>query len=153
MLCREHSIDVVDNVSIVFGDVVLNVDNDKCLAAHCLLNHKTTGIEITVETAIGGGELQDAVVRVGDAARVVLLVAVAPDLLFRGSVRQYFHRTAQHHALEALSVTEIDTGFGVGLIVDYTQGEGIGGKIEYFNAVADARRQHRLGAGIALLIH
>ena len=32
-----------------------------------------------------------------------------------------------------------------GRLMGHTQGEGIGGKIEYFNAVADARRQHHRG--------
>ena len=79
-------IDVADDVPIVFGDVVLDVDNDKCFIVHYLLNYKTTGIEITIETTIGGGELQDAVVRVGYTTGIVLLVAIAPDHLLRGRV-------------------------------------------------------------------
>ena len=58
-----------------------------------LFNHEATWIEITVETAIGGGELQHAVVRVGNTTGIVLLVAIVPDHLFRGGVCQYLHRT------------------------------------------------------------
>ena len=61
----DGSINTVDDVSIVLGDVILYVDNDKCFIVHHLLNHKTAWIEITIETAVGGGELQNAVVRVG----------------------------------------------------------------------------------------
>ena len=46
-----------------------------------LINHKTSRIEIAVEAAVGGGELQDAVVRVGDTAGIVFRVTVAPDHL------------------------------------------------------------------------
>ena len=72
---------VADDVAVVFGDVVLYVDNDKCFVAHHLLNYKTTWIKIAIESTIGGGELQDAVIRVGDAAGVVLLITIAPDHL------------------------------------------------------------------------
>ena len=71
-------------------------------------NHKTARIKIAIETTIGGGELQDAVVRVGDATRVVLLIAFVPDHLLALGIRQYLHRTTQHHTFETFSVTEID---------------------------------------------
>ena len=58
-----------------------------------LLNYETTWIEIAVETAIGGGKLQHAVVGIGNAARIVLCVAIVPDHLVRGGVCQYLHRT------------------------------------------------------------
>ena len=73
-----------------------------------LLNHETTRIEIAVEATIGGGELQHAVVGVGYTTGIVLLVAIVPDHLFRGGIRQYLHRTPQHHALEAFRIAEID---------------------------------------------
>ena len=38
-------------------------------------------------------------------------------------------------------------------ILNISKKASIGSEIEYFDAVADARRQHRLGARIALLIH
>ena len=104
----DGSIDVVDNVSIVFGDVVLNVDNDKCLGAHCLLNHKTARVEITVEAAVGGSEFEDAVVRVGDAAGIVLRVTLAPNHFLRGGIRQYLHSASEHHALKSLGIAKID---------------------------------------------
>ena len=47
-----------------------------------LLNYETTWIKIAVETAIGGYELQHAVVGIGNAARIVLCVAIAPDHFF-----------------------------------------------------------------------
>ena len=50
-------IDIVDDVTIVFGDIILNVDNDKCFIIHHLLNHKTAWIEIAIESTIGGGKL------------------------------------------------------------------------------------------------
>ena len=75
-------IDIVDDVTIVFGDIILNVDNDKCFFVPYLFNYKTTWIKITIETAIGGGELQHAVVGIGHAAGVVLLVAIAPNHFF-----------------------------------------------------------------------
>ena len=84
ILCRspfDGGIDIADDVAIMLGDVVLDVDNDKCFIIHHLLNHKTTWIEITIETTIGGGEFEYAVVRVGHAAGVVLLIAIAPDHL------------------------------------------------------------------------
>jgi len=46
-----------------------------------LFNHETTWIEIAVETTVDGGELQHAVVGIGYTARIVLLVAIAPDHL------------------------------------------------------------------------
>ena len=60
-------------------------------SVHHLLNHKTTWIEITIETTIGGGELQNAVVRVGYTTGIVLLVAIAPNHLLALSIRQYLH--------------------------------------------------------------
>ena len=83
-------------------------------------NNKTTWIKIAVETAIGSSELQDTVVRIGDTAGVVLLVAVAPDHLLLGSIRQHLHCAAQHHALETFCIAEIDAGLGVGLVVSHT---------------------------------
>ena len=68
-----------------------------------LLNYETSWIEITVETAVGGGELQHAVVRVSDTSRVVLLVAIVPDHFFRSGISQYLHRTSEHHALKPLA--------------------------------------------------
>ena len=59
-----------------------------------LFNHEATWIEITVETAIGGGELQHAVIGIGNAARIVLLVAIVPDHFFRGGIRQHLHRAS-----------------------------------------------------------
>ena len=88
----------------MFGDVVLDVNNDKCFIVHHLLNYKTTWIKIAIETTIGGGELQNTIVRVGDATWIVLLIAVAPNHLLRGSIRQYLHRTAQHHTFETLGI-------------------------------------------------
>ena len=114
------SIDVADNVLMVLGDVVLNVVIAKCFVVHHLLNYKTTWIEIAIETAVGGGELQDAVVGVGDAARVILLVAIVPDHFFRGSIHQHLHRAPQHHSLEAFGIAEIDAGLGVGLVLSHT---------------------------------
>ena len=73
-----------------------------------LLNHETTRIEIAVEATIDGGELQHAVVGIGHAAWVILRVSITPNHLFRGGIRQYLHRTPQHHALEAFGIAEID---------------------------------------------
>ena len=85
-----------------------------------LLNYETTWIEIAVETTVDGGELQHAIVRVCDAAGIVLCVAIAPDHLFRGGIRQYLHRTSEHHALEALGIAEIDACLGIGLVLSHT---------------------------------
>ena len=134
----DGGIDVVNDIAVVFGNIILNVDNDKCFIVLHLLNHKTTWIEITVEAAVSGGELQDAVVRVGNATWVVLLVAIAPNHLLALGIRQYLHRAAQHHTLEALGIAEIDRGLGVGLIVSHTEGEGVCGKIERLDALADS---------------
>ena len=56
------------------------------IALHHLLNYKTAGIKIAIETTIGGGKLQNAVVRVGYTTGIVLLVAITPNHLFRGWV-------------------------------------------------------------------
>ena len=82
--------------------------------------NETAGIKIAVETSAGGGELQDAVVRVGHTARVVLLITLAPDHLFRGGIRQYLHRTSEHHALEAFGIAEINAGLGISLVLSHT---------------------------------
>ena len=84
-----------------------------------LLNYETTWIKIAVETAVGGGELQDAVVGIGNAAKIVLCVAIAPDHFFRGGIRQHLHRTSGHHALEAFGIAEIDACLGIGLVLSY----------------------------------
>ena len=98
------------------------------------LQDKTPRIEITIETAIGGGELQDAIVGVGDVAGIVLDVAVAPNHLLAFGIGQHLHRAAQHHAYEAFCIAEIDTRLGVGLVVGHTQRESVGGEIEHLNA-------------------
>ena len=116
----DGGIDIADDVPIVFGDVVLDVDNDKCFIVHHLLNYKTTWIEIAIETAIGGGELQHAVVGIGNAARIVLLVAITPNHLLTLGIRQYLHRTTQHHAFETFGIAEIDRGLGVSLVLSHT---------------------------------
>ena len=85
-----------------------------------LFNHKTAGIEIAVETAVGGGELQDAIVRVGYTTGIVLLIAIAPDHLLALGIRQYLHCTTQHHTLETFSIAEIDRGLGVSLVLSHT---------------------------------
>ena len=126
--------------AVVFGDVVLNVDNDKCFVVHHLLNYKTTWIEIAIESAIGGGELQDAVVRVCYTTGIVLLVTIVPNHLLTLGIRQHLHRATQHHTFETFSITEIDRGLGVNIVVSHAEGEGVGGEIERLNALADSRR-------------
>ena len=116
----DSGIDVADDVPIVFGDVVLDVDNDKCFIVHYLLNYKTTGIEITIETTIGGGELQNAVVGVSHATWVVLLVAITPNHLLTLGIRQYLHSTTQHHTFETFGIAEINRGLGVSLVLSHT---------------------------------
>ena len=86
-----------------------------------LLNEETAGIEVAVETAVGGGELQYAVIRVGHAARIIFCVTLAPNHLLALGVCQYLHRATQHHALETLGIAEIDAGLGIGLVVGHTQ--------------------------------
>ena len=51
-----------------------------------LFNHKTTWIKIAIEAAVSGGELQNAVVRIGDTAGIVLLVALVPNHFLRGCI-------------------------------------------------------------------
>ena len=75
-----------------------------------LLNHEATWIEIAIETAVSCGEPQHTIVGIGDAAGIVLLIAIVPDHLFRGVIRQYLHRAPKHHALEAFGIAEIDAG-------------------------------------------
>ncbi len=74
------------------------------LLSHICLKNKATWIEITVETAIGGGELQNAIVGVGYAARIILLVSLAPNHLFARSICQNLHRSAKHHTLETVGI-------------------------------------------------
>ena len=118
-----------------------------------LLNYKTTWIKIAIETTIGGGEFKNAIVGVGYARRVVLLVALAPNHLLALGVCQHLHRATQHHALETLGIAEVDAGLGIGLIVGYTQREGVCGKIKDFDALSFTWCQHGLGAWIALVIY
>ena len=98
----DSCIDVVNNVAVVLGDVVLNVDNDKCFRLHTLKD-KTTWIKVAVETAIEGGELQHAVVGIGYARRIVLLVALTPNHLLALSVCQHLHCATKHHTLETFA--------------------------------------------------
>ena len=86
-----------------------------------LFYHKTSGIEIAVEAAVGGGELEHTVVGVGDAAGVILLVTVTPDHLLRSGVRQHLHRASQHHPLEAIGIAEVDAGLGIRLVVSHAE--------------------------------
>ena len=86
-----------------------------------LFYHKTAGIEIAVEAAVGGGEFQDTVVGVGDAAGIVFRVAVSPDHLLGGGICQHLHRAAQHHALEALGIAEVYSGLGIRLVVSHAE--------------------------------
>ena len=101
-----------------------------------LFNHKTSWIEITVKTAVCGGEFEDTIVGVGDATGVILLVTVSPNHLLRGSVHQHLHRSSQHHTLEAVCITEVNTGFWVGFVMGYAQGESICGEIENLDTLA-----------------
>ena len=107
------------NVDEAHHDYSNGKEFDSCNLFH-LLNYKTTWIKIAIETAIGGGELQDAIVRVGHTTGIVLLVAITPNHLLALGIRQYLHRTAQHHALETLSIAEIDRGLGVSLVLSHT---------------------------------
>ena len=50
-----------------------------------LFNDETPWIKVAVEAAIGGGELQHAVVRVAHTAGVVLLIALVPDHFFEAA--------------------------------------------------------------------
>ena len=85
-----------------------------------LLNHETTRIEIAVEATIDGGKFQHAVVGVGYTTGIVLLVAIVPDHLFRGGIRQYLHRASEHYTLEAFGIAEIDACLGIGLVLSHT---------------------------------
>ena len=123
------------------------------LFAYLLLNNKATWIKIAIEAAIGGGELQNAIVGIGYAPRVVLLVALAPNHLLALGIGQHLHRATKHHALETLGIAEIDAGLGIGLIVRYTQREGVCGKIKDFDALSFTWCQHGLGARITLVIY
>ena len=118
-----------------------------------LFNHETTWIEIAIETAVGGGELQDAVVRVGHTAGIVLCVAIVPDHLFRGCIRQYLHRAPQHHSLEAFGIAEIDAGLGVGLVLSHTYRKCVGCKVEGFDTLTLAWLQHSLGPRKTFLVY
>ena len=149
----DGGIDVVDDVTIVLGDVVLDVNNDKCFIAHHLLNYKTTGIEIAIESAVGGGKFEYAIVRVGYTAGVVLLVAVAPDHLLRSRVSQHLHCATQHHTFETFGIAEIDAGLGVSLVLSHTYGECVGGEIERLDPLAFAWLQHGLGPRKTFLVH
>ena len=80
------------------------------------LNYETTWIEIAIETAVGGGELQDAVVGVCHAAWVVLRISIPPNHLFALGVSQHLHRASQQHTFEAFGIAEIDAGLRIGLL-------------------------------------
>ena len=123
------------------------------LFAYLLLNNKATWIKIAIEAAIGGGELQNAIVGIGYAPRVVLLVALAPNHLLALGICQDFHCATKHHTLETLGIAEIDASLWIGFVVGHAQREGVGGKIKDFDAFAFTRCQHGLGAGIALVIY
>ena len=84
-----------------------------------LFDYKTAGIEIAVETAVGGSELEDTVVGIGDAAGIVFHVTVAPYHLLALGIGQHLHCTAQHNALKALGVAEVDAGLGIRLVMGY----------------------------------
>ena len=84
------------------------------------LNDETTWIEIAIETAVGGGELQDAVVGICHAAWVVLRVSITLNHLFALGIRQHLHLAAQHHSLETFGIAEIDAGLGIGFVVGHT---------------------------------
>ena len=149
----DGSIDVADNVSMVLGDVVLNVVIAKCFVVHHLLNYKTTWIEIAIETAVGGGELQDAVVGVCHAAWVVLRISIPPNHLFALGIGQHLHRAPQHHSLETFGIAEIDAGLGVGLVVGHTYRKCVGRKVEGFDTLTLAWLQHSLGPRKTFLIY
>ena len=86
-----------------------------------ILKNKTTWIKIAIEAAIGGGELQNAIVGIGYTAWVILLVALAPDHLLAPGIRQHLHCATKHHTLKTLGIAEIDAGLGIGLVVSHTQ--------------------------------
>ena len=118
-----------------------------------LFNHETTWIKVAVETAIGGGELQDAVIRIGHTARIILCIALTPNYLLALGICQDFHCATKHHTFKPFYIAEVDAGLGIRFVVGHTQREGVSGKIERRDALTLARCQHSLGAGIALVIY
>ena len=118
-----------------------------------LFYYETTGIEVTVETAFGGSELQDAIVGIGHSARIILSISLTPYHILALLVGQNLHGTFQHYGAEVTLVTQIDGRFRVCPVMSHTNREGIGGEIEHLYALALAWRQHGLHTRIAFLIN
>ena len=85
-----------------------------------LFNDETPWIKVAVETAIDGGELQHAIVRVAHTAGVVLLIALVPDHFFRSGISQHLHRTSKHHAFKPFGIAKIDASLRVNLVLSHT---------------------------------
>ena len=118
-----------------------------------LLYDETTGIEVTVEAALCGRELQNTIVGVGDSTGIVLCISLTPYHILALLVGQNLHGTFQHYGTEVILVTQIDGSFRVCPVMSHTNREGISGEIEHLYALALAWRQHGLHTRIAFLIN
>ena len=117
-----------------------------------LVNQETAGIKIAVEAAIDRCELQHTVVRISYTGGIVLCVTLAPNHFLRSRVSQYLHRASEHHALKAFGIAKIDASLRVGLVLSHTYGEGVGRKVEGFDALTFTWLQHGLGPGKTVLV-
>ena len=113
------------------------------------------GFQVAVVAAGFGGELQDAVIRVGDALLVEDRVALPPDQVFRFLVCEDFHGALQHDAFvpDQAFVIKVDAGFGVLPVLAHPHGRSVGGEPELLQAVSFPRHQHGLDIGKTAVIH
>ena len=105
---------------------------------------KRFGPEVAVIPAVAGGKAQHAIIRIGDARRIVLLISIPPDEFAAFCVGQDFHPASQHDAAEKAAVAEIDARFRLRPELRDAERRKIRREIELADAVSVTRRVHRL---------
>ncbi len=113
------------------------------------------GFQVAVVAAGFSGELQDAVIRIGNTLFVEDGVALPPDHVFGFLVCEDFHGALQHDAFipDQPFMIKVDAGFGILPVLADPHGRSVGGEPEFLQAVPFPRHQHGFDIGKAVAVH